>query len=153
MNEFQEKVFGFICRFKLDNDGVSPTLQQIADGCEKTRSQVYYAIQKLAEGGYIEQAEGKVKVIIGKWIAQGELENESHFTWMDTEGALSDRVERASMAYYTKHSRYPSVVFCHLEELNYQANIYVDRHVLVQIVPSSVVKLKFNYKIPVREAT
>jgi len=151
MKEFQKKVFAFICKYKLDNDGISPTLQQMADDLGKTRSQVYYACQKLAEGGYIEQEEGRIKVVIGKWIAQGELKDEGHFTWLDTDGELSDRVERAIMAYYQKYTRYPSVVLIHPEEHKHQTNICIDRHVLVPVVPSDMVSLRFSYKMPVRE--
>jgi hypothetical protein len=153
MNEFQEKVFGFICKWKLDNDGISPSMTQISEGLGVTRQKAYWACTKLAEQGHLVQVgEGiqGIKVTVGKWVAQGELDNPDYFMWVDTDGKLSARIERAIMAYYDKFTCYPHVVLVNPKELDQQTSIVVDRHVVVAVVPSETVRLRNSYKIPVK---
>ncbi|KAA3644805.1 MAG: hypothetical protein DWQ07_15480 [Chloroflexi bacterium] len=70
----EREVFGFIVRYKTDNDGVSPTIREILAGTRITStSMVAFYLGKLEEKGLIE-ALGKgvqtrnIRVIGGQWL-------------------------------------------------------------------------------------
>lgn len=67
-NENLDRVYTFICEFISDNEGLSPTLREIADGCFITRSNVTRYLDKLEGQGRIRREPGLPRSIrlVGK---------------------------------------------------------------------------------------
>lgn len=70
------RVLEFICQFKQDHDGNSPTVQQIADGVGLTKSGVPGYLRDLAKAEEIRiYSVGRVmraiEVVGGRWLAPG----------------------------------------------------------------------------------
>lgn len=68
----QQRVYRFVVQYKKQNDGNSPTIREIMDGCGITStSQVRYYLIKLAERGLIRLPEkgsaAKIEVVGGYW--------------------------------------------------------------------------------------
>lgn len=67
-----QEILNFIVRYKLANDGISPTLQEIADQCDAVshKSVVKYHLDALVDAGYIEKEHYNyrtIKVIGAEW--------------------------------------------------------------------------------------
>lgn len=76
LTPLRQKVYQFICAFKRDHDGVSPSVSEIGEGCGiSSTSVVRYCLDSLERLGMIECAYGKgnksrmIMVVGGSWIA------------------------------------------------------------------------------------
>lgn len=59
-------VYAWIVKYKVENDGLSPTLQQIADGNGlKSMSHVAYILDRLEKSGLIIQTKNGIKLPFG----------------------------------------------------------------------------------------
>jgi len=68
-----EDVLRFIVRFKQENDGNSPTMREICDGCGiPSLSHLDVILNKLDEAGWIQREGGKrgIRVAGGSWSYQ-----------------------------------------------------------------------------------
>jgi SOS-response transcriptional repressor LexA len=71
-SKYIETVYQYIISFKVDHDGNSPTIREIASGCTiSSISQVQYYLDRLVDDGRIEMSEGigRRKIIVkgGCW--------------------------------------------------------------------------------------
>lgn len=65
------EVFDFICQYKIDHGGNSPTLEEILEGCNlHVSSSANYHIEKLEEMGLIKLIKGVRGIVVvgGEWI-------------------------------------------------------------------------------------
>lgn len=74
------KVYEFICAFKRDNDGISPSVSEIGEGCGISSTSVTrYCLGSLERLGMIECAYGTgsksrmIKVVGGSWSAPASI--------------------------------------------------------------------------------
>ena len=76
ISDRQKNIFDFIVGYKSRNDGNSPTIREIADGCGiSSTSVVSYNLLKLAGEGVIALSGGgvarRIEVIGGSWTIAG----------------------------------------------------------------------------------
>lgn len=70
--EMLDQIYQFICAYKTDHDGNSPSIREIADRFERSTSVVNYYIKKLESSGKLRRS-GAVKarhieVVGGIWL-------------------------------------------------------------------------------------
>lgn len=71
------RVLAFIVGFKLQHDGLAPTMSEIADACNfSTKSLVSFYLDRLEGQRLIRRHEGRaagIEVVGGRWVAPGEV--------------------------------------------------------------------------------
>jgi SOS-response transcriptional repressor LexA len=72
----EQAVLGFIIRYKMEHDGISPTMREIALRCDiSSTSQVARSLAVLEDEGHIRRAEVSsrhIEVVGGRWVAPEE---------------------------------------------------------------------------------
>ncbi len=67
-----ELIFAYICQYKAEHDGNSPTLREIMDGCQvSSTSVVVYILDRLENAGRLTRNGGKIEITGGKWEYTG----------------------------------------------------------------------------------
>lgn len=69
----EQAVLGFIIRYKMEHDGISPTMREIAMRCDiSSTSQVARSLEALEREGHIRRPEissRHIEVVGGRWVA------------------------------------------------------------------------------------